>query len=223
MGSNADDVTLVRRALDGDVAAGRCLVRRITPTLRHRVCRTLAGFCRARHFDRCEVHDLTQQLLLLLFDNRGAVLSSWDPVRGLSLENFVGLVAEREVRAILGSGKRSAWAETPTAEDVLEARPGDGANEHLISVRDEIRRIWCHLDAELGPRDRALFWALLVDQRSVTEVCRAFRLSETAVYNFRSRLRRKLRDLACRLDTPARAPCSKSPELTNRIPSIDAG
>jgi hypothetical protein len=87
------DADLVRRAVDGEAAARHALVLRLGPVVQ-----------RGRGVERSEVLDLTQQILLLLFDRDSRVLRSWDPGRGLALANFVGLV-EREARAILRSGR----------------------------------------------------------------------------------------------------------------------
>src|SRR5688572_12519098 len=107
------DVELVRRAVEGQAAARHTLVLRLSPVVQRRVCRPLQSSraARGRGVERSEVLDLTQQILLLLFDRDSRVLRSWAPERGLSLANFVGLVAEREAKAILRSGRRSAWAE----------------------------------------------------------------------------------------------------------------
>ena len=64
------------------------LVLRLSPVVQRRVCRPLASSraARGRGVERAEVLDLTQQILLLLFDRDSRVLRSWDPARGLSLD-----------------------------------------------------------------------------------------------------------------------------------------
>src|SRR5687768_1618744 len=66
---------------------------------------------------RQEVEDLTQEVFVALFADDARALRLWDPARGASLANFVGLLAEREVASILRSGRRSPWTEDPTASD----------------------------------------------------------------------------------------------------------
>jgi hypothetical protein len=63
--------------------------------------------------------------------------------RGLSLDNFVGLVAEREAATILRSGRRSAWAETPTADDVLALGPDDLEPERRLASRTWLASFRC--------------------------------------------------------------------------------
>src|SRR5687767_9203125 len=128
------DADLVRRALDGEAAARHALVLRLGPVVQRRVCRPLASSRAApgRGVERSEVLDLTQQILLLLFDRDSRVLRSWDAGRGLTLANFVGLVAEREAKAILRSGRRSAWAERPSGDDDASVHAVD---EHAFEDR----------------------------------------------------------------------------------------
>jgi RNA polymerase sigma-70 factor (ECF subfamily) len=151
--------------------------------------------------ERSDVLDLTQQMLLLLFDRGARVLSGWEPERGLSLENFVGLVVEREAFAFLRSGRRSAWAETPTSDDVLDAHSEPSSTDRQVTCRDELRKLWRRLQLQLSPRGTALFHALLVEQQSVEEVCDTFNMSANALYSFRSRLRDKVLEIRENLTT----------------------
>jgi len=204
------DVELLRHALDGQPGARHQLVLRLSPVVQRRVCHPLASFARTRprRVERSEVLDLAQQILLLLFDRDARVLRSWDPNRGLSLLNFVGLVAEREARAILRSGRRSAWAERPTSDDeVLElAAAGPAVEDELVS-REELRKIWHRLEEELSPRGLELFRALLIEQLSIEEISEKFNMSSNALYTFKSRLRQQVQAIRQQLtSTPDPVP-----------------
>ena len=105
------DATLpdLERALAGDDAAIGRVVRAFTPLIQVRVTRVLLRHRgRAGRDARQEVADLTQEILCLLFANDARVLRMWDAARGLSLTNYVGLVAEREAGHIVRSGRRSS-------------------------------------------------------------------------------------------------------------------
>jgi DNA-directed RNA polymerase specialized sigma24 family protein len=197
-----EDADLVRRAVDGEAAARHALVLRLAPVVQRRVCRPLANSRAAsgRGVERSEVLDLTQQVLLLLFDRDSRVLRSWDPGRGLTLANFVGLVAEREAKAILRSGRRSAWAERPSGDDDLSVLAMDDRTfeDHVVS-RDELARIWHQLEEELSPRGFELFRALLIEQLSMEETSARFDMSANALYTFRSRLRQRVHAIRCEL------------------------
>ena len=104
----------VQAALAGSEAAQTRLVRTLTPVIQSRVARGLFLWCTgsaAGRNVRQEVEDFTQKIFLHLFDDGGKVLLSWQPERGLSFLNFIGLVAERQTASILRSGKRSPWKE----------------------------------------------------------------------------------------------------------------
>ncbi len=211
------DVQLVRRAVAGEAAARHALVLRLSPVVQRRVCRPLASSsaARGRRVDRQEVLDLTQQILLVIFDHDSRVLRSWDPERGLSLANFVGLVAEREAKAILRSGRRSAWAEKPTSEDDVSALAVDdrALEDHVVS-RQELQRIWHRLEEQLSPRGIELFHALMIEQLSIEEIAERFNMSSNALYTFRSRLRQQVQAIRQQLTaTPAPAPAARVHQL----------
>jgi RNA polymerase sigma factor (sigma-70 family) len=203
---NDADLALVQRALDGHPASRQQLVLRLTPVVHQRVTRPLSHFrmSSGRGIDRSDVLDLVQQVLLVLFDRDGRVLRCWDPERGLSLFNFVGLVAEREAKAILRSGRRSAWAEEPTPDDDLYTVAVDGSSlEDEIVSRQELLRLWQELEGELSPRSLALFRALVIEELSVEEVSAQFAMSANALYTFRSRIRQQIQSIRSRLSESA--------------------
>jgi RNA polymerase sigma-70 factor (ECF subfamily) len=207
--SEARSLALVQCALRGEAAASRALVLQLTPIVQRRVALAWAscGAPAGRPVLRSDVLDLTQQVLLLLFERDARVLRSWDPVRGLSLGGFVGLVAEREALTLLRTGRRSAWAETPTSDDVLDQVPAPGI-EPRLSARDELSRIWEALECRLSPRGLLLFRALLVDELPMEEVALRFGMSTGALYTFRSRLRdqvQRLRGELAELGAPRRS------------------
>ena len=95
----------------------------LTPVIQARVARTLLAH-RSRLAGgrdvRQEVEDLSQDVFLALFDRDGHVLRSWEPERGLSLENFVGLVAERQVLSFLRSAGAIPGRRTLSLAEELE-------------------------------------------------------------------------------------------------------
>lgn len=112
----------VRSALAGDADAVRWLVDTLTPVIQARVARALLRRAHAAgaRCSRQEVEDLTQEVFVSLFEADGKILLAWEPERGMSLANFVGLVAERQAASILRSGRRSPWTEDPTLGEELE-------------------------------------------------------------------------------------------------------
>jgi hypothetical protein len=196
----ADD-TLLRLALEGQSAARRELALRLTPVVQRRVCRPLAVQARryVNSLQRTDVLDLTQQVLLLLFERDCQILRKWDPARGMSLMGFVGLVAEREARTVLRSGRRSAWAERPSSEEIAEFIDERPPVETEVCSRDELEKIWHRLEEELSPKALLLFRALLIDQVPIQELSQRYDLTPNALYTFRSRLRRQVHEIRQRL------------------------
>jgi RNA polymerase sigma-70 factor (ECF subfamily) len=195
---------LLAAALAGDAGAARALVAAMTPVVQARVARVLlrresAG--RGRDV-RQELEDLAQEVFAALFAERGRLLRLWSPERGLSLTNFVGLLAEREAISILRSGRRSPWTEDPTeAEDLSERAGATAAVDAQIASRQLLERLLDRLRAQLSPKGLQLFVWLLVEQQPVDEVCRLADLKPDAVYAWRSRLGKLLRTLAAEIST----------------------
>jgi RNA polymerase sigma-70 factor, ECF subfamily len=198
--------SLIRRALDGDPAAQNELVAMLTPVIQARVARTLLArrslLAGGRDL-RQEVEDLSQDVFLALFDRDGRVLRSWQPERGLSLPNFVGLVAERQVLSFLRSGRRNPWKEEPSfTDDEIDIEAPDRNPEEIVASRELLALLLDRLREEVSPLGWQLFDLLFVQELSQAEVQAASGLSADAVYAWRSRLRRVARRLLDEMSGP---------------------
>jgi DNA-directed RNA polymerase specialized sigma24 family protein len=201
---------LVRRALAGDVRALRSLVDTLTPVVQARVARALlrGSARRGQGRDlRQHVEDFTQEVFVSLFDDDARALRSWDHARGLSLVNFVGLMAEHQVASILRSGKRSPWTEEPTACATIDRVAGVADELHgSVCSRELLAKLLVRLYAELSPRDFQLFQLLLIEERAAGDACSETGMSLNAVYQWKSRhgklVRQWLRELEDSDDTP---------------------
>jgi RNA polymerase sigma-70 factor (ECF subfamily) len=164
---------------------------------------------------RQEVEDLVQEVFLVLFADHGKVLRSWQRERGLSFENFVGLVAERQTASILRSGKRCPWREDPTLVDELDRSSADGGPEESTASREQLRLLWARLTEQLSPLGRHLFDLLFLQELTADEVVHRTGLSADAVYAWRSRLRRLARrvcgELSGAVSTRRRTPEGPAP------------
>jgi len=222
--THAKDLELVNAALARDPTACRALIAQLAPVVRQRVAKMLlhAAARSGRTPGPADVDDLAHDVFVVLFEREGRVLKAWDPQRGLSLRNFVGLVAQREASAILRSGRRSAWAEAPTAEDVqlgVEVH----TPERQAAAREELGILLSCLRERLSPRGLLLFEALLCDHLAVEQVCERFGMTANAVYSFRNRLQSLVSEIQAELrerKSGMRALKSAEPELTvNSVPS----
>jgi RNA polymerase sigma factor (sigma-70 family) len=206
-----DPSRLVQRALSGDPESLSRLVAVLTPVVQARVARTLLAH---RHRlaggrdVRQEVEDLSQEVFLTLFSRDAHVLRGWQAERGLSLESFVGLVAERQVLSFLRSGRRNPWKEDPTLmEGELEPEAPESGPEEAAASREHLSLLLDRLREELSPLGRRLFDLLFLQELSQAEVQAASGLSADAVYAWRSRLRRLAQKLLAEMSgnpTPPR-------------------
>jgi RNA polymerase sigma-70 factor (ECF subfamily) len=192
---------LIRRAVAGERDAVRALVDAISPIIQARAARVLLRRHGAAGRDvRQEILDLSQHVFLTLFADEGRFLLQWDPERGASLENYVGLAAEREIASILRSRRRNPWSDDPTEAEILEANVEPRPSPELQVVsRDLLARVLERLEDRLSARGLELFHWIVLDGRSVEEVCALGNLTPDAVYAWRSRLGRQLREIAAEL------------------------
>jgi len=209
-------------ALAGNPAAVRAVIAAFTPIIQARAVRALSRRGRQAGRDpRQELGDLVQEVLLQLFRDDGRVLRSWQPERGLSLLNFVGLVAEREVARIARSGRRSPWALDPTEDAELEAAVGtEDSAERSVGSRDLFDQVCERLEEELHPKALELFRLLVIDEIPVPTVCETMGLSADQVYNWRSRLLKRAREILAKLDPISRpGPGPSGPIPIKRVTS----
>lgn len=168
--------TVIASALEGDRQALRELVDAMTPIIQARVVR---GLVRRRtqaagRDVRQEVEDMTQDVFGALFADGGRVLRAWDPARGLSLANFVGLVADRQVASMMRSGRKNPWRGTPEELDELEAGSDvTPAPESQIQSRHVLALLLERMKASLSTRGLELFQRLYVEDQPIEEVATA--------------------------------------------------
>ena len=194
----SDDLDL--RGLEQALARGHDaipeLVDRWTPVIQARVVRVLR-----RHASRLgnrafqEVEELVQQVFVSLFENDAAPLRAWQPERGLSLNNWVGLLAEQQVLALLRTRKRNPWTEEPTEIQELDRTSGEPTPELETLHRDVLDRLLERLQERVSPLGWHLFNLLFLEDRDVTDAAQQSGLTTAAVYAWRSRLRRLAREL----------------------------
>jgi RNA polymerase sigma factor (sigma-70 family) len=201
-----DTARLVRRALDGDPTAQNELVALLTPVIQARVARTLLprrSFLAGGRSIREQVADLTQDVWVALIDRDWHVLRSWRPEGGLSLANFVGLVAKCQVLSFLRSGRRNPWKEDPSlTDDEIDREAPDRGPEEIVASREQLALLLDRLSESLSPQGWQLFDLIYTQELSQAEVEAASGLSADAVYAWRSRIRRLARRLRDEMSGP---------------------
>ncbi len=198
MSIQSEDLTLahLEQALGGDALLLGAMIDRLTPVIQVRVARaTLRRQSAANrpHF-RQEVEDLIQDVLVSLFANNAKVLRNWDPEKGLSLANYVGLVAERLVSSILQSGKKT-WPAELVATETLDRPATDRDPEQRAVARQALRRVLQLLEQDLSRQGFEMFKLIFVKELTVSEIRRQTGMSDDAIYAWRSRLRHRTRGM----------------------------
>lgn len=182
----------IARALEGDEVLAARLESELTPVIQARVARKL--YNRPTSVSTA-IEDYVQQVWESLLDRRAKALRDWDPGRGLSLRNYVGLVAERLTISLLRSGRWTGWREETTPVEDFEKGSKEPDPEEVTAGRDELRWILERFQEKLDPLDWHLFDLLFVQELSVLEVAERTEMTRWAVYQRRWRIRRLAREV----------------------------
>jgi RNA polymerase sigma factor (sigma-70 family) len=187
---------LIERALSGDAACVRTLVDRLSPVIMKRVQATLwrrTGRASARQ----EAADMAQDVFVALFQADGRALRSWEPARGMSFDNFVGLLAQHQVVSILRNKRTSPWRDELTATAEIEPLGAMTISpEAITSSREDLRLLIDRLRETLSPRGLELFQRMVVDDEPLDALADSTGLTRDALYQWKSRLLRTVRALA---------------------------
>jgi DNA-directed RNA polymerase specialized sigma24 family protein len=186
---------LLERALTGSSADMSALVLYIQPVIHARVARALVtSGGGARRNLREEVEDMAQEVYTVLFERDAKVLRAWSPARGLSLRNFIGMVARRKANAVMSVRKRNPWYEEPMEGDAVErAIPHTEDAEAELVARQFIGAALKRTAETQSERGQRLLQWMLVEGKSNEEIRGLTAMSDNAIYQWRSRLTRALR------------------------------
>jgi RNA polymerase sigma-70 factor (ECF subfamily) len=189
-------VRLVTLALRGGPRDVERLIRELLPVIHARAARMLMGAAGGAHRNlREEVEDAAQEVLALLFADDGRVLRAWSPDKGLSLRNFVGLVAQRKVGAILAARKRNPWWEAPMEADAIaRALPSDGAIEETLAAKEVLEVAVRKVAETQTERGRHLLQRIVVDGADMEALRAETGMADAALYQWKSRLSKAVGD-----------------------------
>src|SRR5262245_27670475 len=119
------------------------------PVVRARVWRALAR--RKRPVAESDIDDLVQEIWMRLVANSGKRILAYDPTRGMTLEGFVGMLAEHEIanhRERAEAKKRGA-DQRGEHDAIDELRSQDPSPEESVSVAELVARLAEHLERSL--------------------------------------------------------------------------
>ena len=176
------DQALLQDCLEGDQAAWRAFVTRLTPIVRFAVCSTLS-----RHNGMMYVStdDVVQEVYLRLMKQDCRLLRQFDPARA-TLPTWAALVARSVTLDHLRSRRRAGpFLGKPTPEVVEAAQTRDlEASDMLDYVKDRLSADeWDTLNL------------LMVEGLAPEAVGKRLGLSTKTVYNRKLRIFKKLRQL----------------------------
>ncbi|MGH1344090.1 MAG: sigma-70 family RNA polymerase sigma factor [Nannocystales bacterium] len=173
------------------------LVEGLRPAVQAEVAYALLRRCgQAGPSARQDLADHVQEVFVSLLANDGKALRSWDPKGGRSLTSFVRLVARRQVATALRSGRKNPWREAPTDSEVLESVPAQQEHAQRVESADLLARVLQCIYGRLDERGLLLFQMLYVEERSVEEAQASTGMTRDAVYAWKSRLKKMVRDIA---------------------------
>lgn len=217
MPQERDPRSLVEQALAGDASSVRVLVDRLSPVIARRVAATLWRVKRNGNV-RQEAADMVQDVFLALFQNGAKALRAWDPGRGMSLENFVGLLAQHQVISLLRSGRTSAWREDPTdMEEVPDIDAPTATPEGLTASREKLSTLLERVRAVLSPRGLELFQRMFIDEEPIEDLAVATGMTKDALYQWRTRLHRSIRTIAAQIDVSSVSENELGARIANRM------
>ena len=184
---------LLERAIAGEPQAVRTFVAILEPIFRVRIGRVLllAGDASLR-----DVDDLCQDTFVSLLVNDGKLARSWIPSGGLSFENYSGLIAKQRTIAHLRKKREELSHEDELCELLEPSIDSSRGPERLVETQEFRWKVFAVLLDELSVDGRKLFELLFIDECEVEEVCALMEMEPDAVYARRSRLRRRIKEIA---------------------------
>lgn len=175
--------------LAGDRRAVAAFVRVMTPIVQARSAKAMRGFAVEGSRARQELEDMVQDTFLALFSHDSKLLRTWEPKRGLSFENFIGLIAYRLALSKLRTHKSNPFTADPTLDENLESeQEPTPAFDTGVVQRDLMVKVVARVRAKLSPLGLSLFTALILEERDIEEVMMEQSMSRDALYAWRSRL-----------------------------------
>jgi len=189
---------LLVRVLAREEKATREFVHIVGPILHV----SLARLFLRRGFDgqtsRDQAREACQEVYrVFLLEDRGSRARKWDPDRG-SFEHYIGLFAND---FISGKLRKTTEVPLPGAGDTTEIIVDDrSTTDEIVGSREIVSKVVHRLLEELEELGREMFQLLFVEHREVDEVCEQMGMTHDAVYQWRSRLVRRMRAIALDLE-----------------------
>jgi RNA polymerase sigma factor (sigma-70 family) len=180
---------LIGQAVRGVPAAVRLLTRRLAPVIQARVTRVLRRLTPTHLGD---ADDVAQKVWLTLLKDAGRQFLAFDAARGISLEAYVGMIAEREVRNHVQhelAGSRRPTDGLAPLDEATEVATASPSPEGEAVQNDLVARLDAHLLASLPPRGQLVYRLIYADARAPDEAAAMLGCQVQVVYNWQHRVR----------------------------------
>ncbi len=137
---------------------------------------------------------MIQETFSCLFEDDAKALRSWDPERGASFDNFIGVITEHQVCSILRSGRRSPLKEDPTSDDEMpELENEQSSPEELVANRELAQAILDRYRAESSILGIDMLNRIFCEDRAVEEICAETKQKPANIHTWKKRILNRLR------------------------------
>jgi RNA polymerase sigma-70 factor (ECF subfamily) len=184
---------LLTRVIAREPKAMREFVRLLEPVFRVRIAKVLLA---AGDASRRDVEDLCQDTFVALLVDDGRLARLWDPASGLSFENYAGLKARHLAIDYVRKKRDVLWLDDEPCESLEPKVDSCLSPERVVVTNDFLSKVFEKLRAELSEFGRKILELLFVENREVAEVCRIMGMTAESVYAWRSRLGRRIEEIA---------------------------
>ena len=184
---------LLRRARAGDAKAVHDVVQKIEPWCRVRIAKVLLG---APYASRADVDDILQDTLLVFLKAEGGPADRWERAKG-SFENFAAGKAEHLALDLRRKRrKEGSWFDAEDRESAEPEVDSSRTPERQLASRQLLAESLRVCRAEQSSQGKEMLQMLIVDRLGVREVAEMMCMEPAAVYAWRSRLTRRLKEIA---------------------------
>jgi RNA polymerase sigma factor (sigma-70 family) len=195
----APTLKLVEEALAGDAAAVRDLLKVILPAAHAGVADTFRIYVRRESWERADVEDLAQSVLVALFDREAKLLRAWNPALGLALPGYVKLIARSRTVSWLRARRPQDQRWEPLEGEAAEEPDPDVGFDHTVEQNEVVRLVLEAVEKDLPPDAADFFRMCFREWLSVEQIRERTGMSTNAIHLRISRLFRSIREVALRV------------------------
>lgn len=188
------DLDLIARAAGGDRKSRAHLAARLDPAIHGRVARVLRRLTPAWAED---ADDVAQAIWVVLLKDDARQLRAYRPERGISLEAYAAMIAEREVRnhiARATAAKRGAARRAELSDEIAAATaaPTPSPEDHVVAT-DLAESLVEALVLHFPERARNVMTLCFEREESADAAARSLEMPSQQIYNWVFRLRKASR------------------------------